>query len=119
MKIRLLVSGFVLWLLATVLLRVRGEHLISPGSTVRIAILFLLAFPAMAFLARWVCRRLPPQERLPGAVSFAMPTLLLDPFSSAFFPSVFPNMDPNAAGIFGGLMLWCCAGAFTGVLIRK
>ncbi len=50
-------------------------------------------------------------------MSVALPTLLLDPFSSAFFPAVFPNMAPEVAGVFGGWMLWCCAGALVGVMI--
>jgi hypothetical protein len=73
----------------------------------------------MAFLARRMCGRLPPQEWLAGAVSLVLPTLLLDPFSSAFFPAVFPNIDPSAAGVFGGWMMWCCAGALAGVMIRR
>jgi len=106
------------WSAATLVLRFRGEHLLQPGSHIRTLALFALSFPAMALLARRVCHRLPPDQWLAGAVSFALPTLLLDPFSSAFFPAVFPNMDPGVAGVFGGWMLWCCAGALTGVMIR-
>jgi len=46
------------------------------------------------------------------------PTLLLDPFSSAFFPIVFPNIAPEMAGVFGGWMLLCCAAALVGVTIQ-
>jgi hypothetical protein len=31
---------------------------------------------------------------------------------------VFPNMAPSVAGVFGGWMLWCCAGAVVGASIR-
>ena len=48
-----------------------------------------------------------------------LPTLILDPFSCAFFPSVFPNMDPAAAGIFGGLMLICCGGAVACLSVKR
>jgi len=39
--------------------------------------------------------------------------------ASAFFPVVFPNMAPEAAGIFGGWMLCCCAGAAIGASFGK
>lgn len=84
-------------------------------------LLFLVSFFLMALLARRLCRRFQPRpEDWPsGAISLALPTLLLDPFSSAFFPVAFPNMDPGVAGIFGGWMLCCCAGALFGVLVRR
>ena len=51
-----------------------------------------------------------------GGISLALPTLLFDPFSSAFFSAIFPNIAPEMAGVFGGWMLVCCAGALLGVL---
>jgi hypothetical protein len=83
-------------------------------------ILFAVSFPLMAWLVRRLCGRiqLRPEQWPAGAVSVLLPTLLLDPFSSAFFPVVFPNMAREVAGVFGGWMLWCCAGALIGVTIR-
>lgn len=117
MKPRLLIFGMIVWIVATALLRITGERLLEPASAARTLILFAASFPPMAIVARFACRTLPREQRLQGAVSFALPTLFLDPFSSAFFTSVFPNMDPGVAGIFGGWMLWCCAAALTGVMI--
>jgi len=117
---RLILSGSLIWLGATLFLRFRGEYLLRPDDPFRTLILFAVSFPAMALLARRLCTKsgLEPEQWAIGAVSLALPTLLLDPFSSAFFPVVFPNMDPRAAGVFGGWMLWCCAGALAGVVIR-
>lgn len=112
----LLLYGFALWSLGTVLLRVAGEHLLRPGSALATLALFEVSVPAMALLARRLCLRLAlPPERWPaGSISLALPTLLLDPISSAYFPLVFPNIAPAAAGLFGGWMLACCAGAVLG-----
>jgi hypothetical protein len=55
---------------------------------------------------------------LNGAFFVMLPTLLLDPFSSAFFPAVFPNIAPEMAGVFGGWMLCSCAGALLGAAVR-
>src|SRR5258706_12200119 len=113
---RLFLYGLGIWIAATLALRLAGQRLFHPGNWKGTLLLFAVSFPLMAWLARRLCSRmrLPREQWLGGAVSLAMPTLLLDPFSSAFFPQVFPNMAPEVAGGFGGLMLWCCAGALFG-----
>jgi hypothetical protein len=120
MNLRLFLCGLGIWTGATLALRVAGQRLLLPGQRTRTLILFAIGFPLMAWLVRRLCRRfqLPREQWLAGAFSIALPTLLLDPFSSAFFPFVFPNMAPEMAGVFGGWMLWCCAGALVGVTIR-
>jgi hypothetical protein len=118
---RLLLCGLVIWGFATVLLRIRGQYILHPDDWQRTLILFAVSFPLMAWMVRRLCRRFKlPREQWPsGAISVALPTLLLDAFSSAFFPVVFPNMTPEVAGVFGGWMLWCCAGALLGVTLRR
>jgi hypothetical protein len=120
MNMRLFLSGLGIWIGATLALRLAGQHLLRPGDWKGTLILFGVSFPLMAWLVRRLCSRSQlPLERWPaGAISIALPTLFLDPFSSAFFPVVFPNMAPEVAGVFGGWMLWCCAGALAGVVIR-
>lgn len=119
MKLRLSLYGLGIWLGATAVLRIRGQHLLHPGHPITTLILFAVSFPLMAWITRRLCRRseLPQNQWPAGAISFALPTLLLDPFSSAFFPLVFPNLQPEMAGVFGGWMLWCCAGALVGAII--
>jgi hypothetical protein len=121
MSKRLLRTGFIIWLVATVALRYGGQRILRPGDWRGTLILFAITFPLIAWLVRRLCVKagLPQGERLAGAISLLLPTLLLDPFSSAFFPAVFPNMPPQVAGIFGGWMLWCCAAALVGVSFRS
>lgn len=120
MKIRLILYGFVIWLGATIALRIAGQRLLRPGDWKGMLILFVVSFPLMAWIVRRLCSRfqLAAEQWPGGAISIALPTLLLDPFSSAFFPVVFPNMAPEVAGVFGGWMLWCCAGAMVGATLR-
>lgn len=112
---RLLALGFGIWAGATILLRLAGQFIIpaSPAATVA---LYALSIPAMAWVARSACRRvaLSRAEWPTGAIALAAPTLLLDPFTSAFFADAFPNMRPELAGAFGGWMLCCVAGALLG-----
>jgi len=121
MNMRLLRTGFIIWLVATLALRFGGQHLLRPVDWKGTLILFAVTFPLIAWLVRRLCVRvgLPQAEWLAGATSLLLPTLLLDPFSSAFFPAVFPNMAPEVAGVFGGWMLWCCAAGLVGVAFRS
>ena len=117
--LRLFLTGLVIWLGATIILRFAGQYLLRSAGWVAVLALFAASFVAMALLARHLCHsaRLAREDWPRGAISLALPTLLLDPFSSAFFPMVFPNMAAGLAGLFGGWMLVCCAGALTGAIV--
>ena len=112
--------GLVIWAVATFALRVFGQHILRPGNPLSIVVLFGVSLPLMALVVRRLCRvaRLPRDQWIVGAVSVALPTLILDPFSSAFFSGMYPNMEAQAAGLFGGWILWCCCGAMLGGMIR-
>jgi len=118
---RLLAYGAAIWLVATIALRFVGQRLLPPGNWLGIVILFAASFALVAWLVRRLCKRFGlPREQWPaGAISLLLATLLLDPFSSAFFASVFPNIAPEAAGPFGGWMIVCCAGGLVGAIARR
>jgi hypothetical protein len=120
MNKHLFLCGLGIWIGGTVGLRIAGQRLLHPGDWKGTLILFAVSFPLMAWLVRRLCGRfhLPPEQWPAGAISIALPTLLLDPFSSAFFPVIFPNMAPAVGGVFGGWMLCCCAGALVGASIH-
>jgi cytosine/uracil/thiamine/allantoin permease len=121
MNMRLFRTGFIIWLAATLALRFGGQRILRADDWKGTLILFAVTFPLIAWLVRRLCVRagVPQGEWLAGATSLLLPTLLLDPFSSAFFSAVFPNLAPQVAGIFGGWMLWCCAAALVGVSFRS
>jgi hypothetical protein len=120
MDYRFILCGFGLWAAGTVVLRLRGEFLLHPVAGPRTVALFAASFLGFAIVARELCRwsGLPDGEWLAAGVSLVMPTLVLDSFSAAFFPRAFPNIPAGAAGVFGGWMLACCAGALAGVVVR-
>ena len=121
MQRRFILLGLAIWLLATLALRMAGQRILSANHWSYVLLLFASSFVLMAFLIRRACRaaHLAPEQWPVGAVSLLLPTLLLDPFSSAFFPFVFPNMAPEAAGVFGGWMIVCCAGGLLGAVVRR
>ncbi len=118
---RLILLGFGIWFAATITIRLFGQRLLHPGNVPGTVILFAISFGVVAWFVRRVCRRRQiPAERWPAAaISLLLPTLLLDPFSSAFFSSVFPNVEREAAGLFGGWMIICCAGGLVGATVRR
>jgi len=120
METRSLLIGTLLWITGTIAIRLGGHHLLQASRASHTIILYGVSFVLMAWLLRRICRRLGlEKDSWPRAATLVMlPTLLLDPFSCIFFTTVFPNLDPKAAGAFGGWMLICCAGAVAGVWVK-
>ena len=117
---RCLIVGLIGWLVGTLAIRFLGQFLLRPDSPLAIALLLAASFPLMALLARTVCKdaSLPPERWAVGAIMLILPTLMLDTFSTLFFPLVYPNLPEQAAGLFAGWMLWSCAGALVGVNVK-
>ena len=119
MTAKLLSSGLVIWVAGTAILRV-GGHRLLPDNPAAVVVLLGVSFGLIAGAGGWLLRfsRLPRAEWCRAAALIALPTMLLDPFSSAFFSSVFPNIPSTAAGLFGGWMLCCCGAVFVAALVR-
>jgi hypothetical protein len=120
MRYRPLIIGALLWIVGTVAIRLGGQGLLHPNRPAATLILYLASFVLMALLVPRIFRRLGlAGDSWPAAATLLMlPTLLLDPFSCAFFTVIFPNVEPGAAGVFGGWMLTFCAGAVGGVWLK-
>ena len=118
---KLVAWGVALWLVGSLALRIGGQHMLRPGQWRATLFLFAVSLGVFAWTSRRLCRgaRLAESRWPVGAVSLVLPTVLLDPFSCLFFDSVFPNMPSQAAGLFGGWMLCCCAGALLGAVVRR
>ena len=116
---RVLFVGFLIWVAGTVVVRELGQYFLRPGHIGGAVLLYAVSFVAMAILTRAICSWLAVEKSawLKAAAYLALPTLLLDPFSCLFFARAFPSIDPLSAGIFGGWMLICCAGAILGVAV--
>ena len=115
--LRCFITGFIIWAVASIALRLGGQYLLHPESLAATALLLVVSFPLMALIARRICvDAAVPREQWPSAgIYIALPSLMLDTFGSAFFAVIYPNISERAAGLFGGWILWCCAGALLGV----
>jgi hypothetical protein len=121
MWLRTLLTGILIWTGGAAGIRLSGHRLLRPDHMVQTVVLYVIGFASMALLVPRICRRLGFQRDLwpKAATLLILPTLILDPFSCVFFTTLFPNLDPGAAGVFGGWMLICCGGAVAGVWRKR
>lgn len=105
--IRVGIVGVVIWAAATAALRLRGEWLFQSVDPVTGLLLFGVSLPLMIVVALAVLGRFDGAERARAAIVLVAPGMLLDAISAIAFPSVFPNIRADAAGLFGGWLLFC------------
>lgn len=96
--------GLLIWASATIALRLGGQVVFrSPA-----VLLLLVSLPIMVLVAFLLLRRFRTAERRAvAAIVLVAPGMLLDTVSAIWFPSVFPNIRLDAAGLFGGWLLFC------------
>ena len=106
---RLAWAGFAIWLAATIALRLAGQWVIRPGSALEILVLLAVSGVLMYQLPRglFAAMRVAPADYARGAILLVAPGMLLDTISAIWFARVFPNIAPDAAGLFGGWLLFC------------
>jgi len=102
---RMAVTGFLIWAAATATLRLAGQYIFIGGPPI---LLLVITLPAMIAVAVVVLQRYRlPEERAVAAIALVAPGMLLDTVSAIWFSAVFPNIRPDAAGAFGGWLLFC------------
>ena len=106
---KLALAGFLIWLLATVALRLAGQWVIRTDSALSILGLLAVSAPLMFALPRGLFARfrIQPAAYAAGAIVLVAPGMLLDTVSTVWFARVFPNIAPDADGLFGGWLLFC------------
>jgi len=118
---QLALIGFGIWLVATLALRIYGQWIFKPDQTLWIALLLGISAPAMYALPRGLFVRLSitPERYAIGGIALVAPGMLLDTISTIWFPNVFPNIRPDAAGLFGGWLLFCNVLALLGAVFSS
>jgi hypothetical protein len=101
------VTGFLIWLIATIVLRFAGQYVFRSTATEAALSLLLVSLPVMIWVTRRVLHRVSTQERAFAAIVLVSPGMLLDTFSTIWFSQIFPNIRADAAALFGGWLLFC------------
>ena len=105
---RLALTGFAIWAGATIALRLAGQVMFRRLDALNVIVLLAVSLVVMI----WVARQLLPAsgtvgDRAASAIALVSPGMLLDAASAIWFQSVFPNIRGDAAGVFGGWLLFC------------
>jgi hypothetical protein len=102
-----LAVGFVVWLIATLTVRLVGTRAFDPTAPLLVAGLFVVTVPAMIALTllifRWRATPTPARPRAAGLL--VAPGLLLDAFVLPLHATVFPAMPLGGVPFFGGFLL--------------
>lgn len=102
---RFVITGFVIWAAATIALRLFGQYVFRSVDTAAAIRLLMISLPLMVAVALAVVRD--AEQRALAAIAVVAPGMLLDTISSIWFARVFPNIRADAAGLFGGWLLFC------------
>jgi hypothetical protein len=100
---RIVIAGFLIWLAATIALRLAGQYVFRAIDTAAAVRLLAISLPLMIYVAFAILRR--TDQRALGAIALVAPGMLLDTISTIWFPQVFPNIRADAAPLFGGWIL--------------
>ena len=113
---KLALAGLAIWLGASIALRLLGQYLIDPSNAGRVVALLVVSAPVMFYLPRRLFRVFAIDRAAfgRGAAALVVPGMVLDALATIWFPTVYPNMRPDAAGLFGGWLLFCNALALAG-----
>ena len=101
------IIGVVIWAVATAALRLWGEWLFVSVDLSRALLLLAVSLPLMIAVAISVLGHFRGPENARAAIVLVAPGMLLDTISAVAFSSVFPNIRADAAGLFGGWLLFC------------
>jgi hypothetical protein len=117
-KIISVVSGLLVWLVVSIAIRMFGQLVFIPGDPAVLAVLYLASFAGLVLALRLMFRlmSLLVQQVFLATILMVLPGMVLDGVALAFYPVVFPNLDPAACGLFGGWLLVAYAGVLAGAV---
>jgi hypothetical protein len=100
--------SFLIWLIATVVMRLWGHTFFITNSNLSMISSFLFSLTCLPLLvyAIFQWKKVPPHQRQEAAICLAIPGMLLDVVTTYCFAQAFPNVMPTADGAFGAWLLW-------------
>jgi hypothetical protein len=113
-----LLLGLLLWAAGTLIVGIAGQ--ILPSHPGRLLTVCAGAFLGCALLVRAILAvaKQPVQRWAESAAVMVIPTLVLDPVTTAYFGRLFPSATAGA-GAFAALMLASCGGGLVAALVRR
>ncbi|UUC47307.1 DUF5367 domain-containing protein [Flavobacterium cerinum] len=115
------IVGFLVWLLATVLFRVAGQHFFIVDNVFVMVALYIILIPALGFIATMVFNKfkLDKLESIKSAAIMVLPGMLLDTLCVQFFGELFPNMPEAYSKTFASWLMFAYSIVLISGLLRK
>ncbi|QBQ41646.1 hypothetical protein E2P86_11005 [Sphingobacterium psychroaquaticum] len=115
------IVGFLVWLSATVLFRVAGQHFFIVDNAFVLITLYIILIPALGLLATTVFNKfqLNNLESVKSAAIMVLPGMLLDTVCVQFFEKIFTNMPEIYSKTFASWLMFAYATVLVFGLLRK
>lgn len=115
------IVGFLVWLVATLLFRIAGQHFFIVDNTLVMIMLYIILIPALGFVATTVFNicKLDHLESIKSAAIMVLPGMLLDTVCVEFFEKLFPNMPEIYGKTFASWLMFAYAIVLIFGLLRK
>lgn len=120
-KLFSLTTGFIVWLLATLVFRIAGQHFFLTENPIVMTLLYLVLIPSLGLVATWTFNRykLNKPEAVQSAALMVLPGMLLDTYCVKFFAFVFPNLPEKDGATFGSWLMFAYSVVLIFGLMRK
>ncbi|WP_300489149.1 DUF5367 domain-containing protein [Flavobacterium sp.] len=115
------IVGFLVWLLATLLFRIAGQHFFIVDNPLVLITLYIILIPALGFISTAVFTKckLDNLESIKSAAIMVLPGMLLDTVCIQFFEKLFPNMPEIYSKTFASWLMFAYAIVLISGLLRK
>lgn len=103
-----LLLGFSIWLGATLVFRMAGQHFFLVENPTVLAALYLSVAPTLMGVAHLFFKRarLTGSQPVFSAALMVLPGMLLDTFVILFFDKLMPNLPAHVDAEFGSWLMW-------------
>lgn len=115
------IVGFLVWLLATVLFRVAGQHFFIVDNVGVMIVLYIILIPALGFISTSVFNKfkLDNLESVKAAAIMVLSGMLLDTLCIQFFEKLFPNMPEIHSKTFASWLMFAYSIVLISGLLRR
>ncbi|MDR2283687.1 MAG: DUF5367 domain-containing protein [Sphingobacterium sp.] len=115
------IVGFLIWLSATIVFRVAGQHFFIVENVSVMISLYILLIPALGFISTFLFNKfkLGNLESIKSAAIMVLPGMLMDTLCIQFFETVFPNMPEMYSKTFGAWLMFAYSIVLISGLMRK
>lgn len=116
-----LITGFLVWLSATLLFRLLGQHFFIVDNALLMLFLYSILIPALGVISTSVFKRLKLDnlESVKSATVMVLPGMLLDTVCIQFFERIFRNMPEIYSKTFASWLMFAYAIVLIFGLLRK